>query len=277
MAEYLNALSPLTSEYQVGADQIAQYQRDGHILLRGVLSREEINQFRPIIESAVRCYSAETRPLAERDTYGKAFLQVMNLWTKDPGVEHLVHSRRLAQIACRLMGVQGVRLYHDQALFKEPGGGYTPWHQDQTYWPLETTHTITIWIALQDIPAEVGSMRFASGSHRHHWINQARISDASEAFFDEYIQAHGLTKHEYGAMQAGDVTFHSGWTLHQAKGNPTSAMRQVMTIIYMEDGTRICTPDTVRGREDDLQWMPGCRLGEVAASALNPVLYSEGD
>ena len=63
------------------------------------------------------------------------------------------------------MGVDGVRLYHDQALYKEPGGGFTPWHQDQTYWPLDTTHTITMWMPLLDIPPNVGSMRFASGSH----------------------------------------------------------------------------------------------------------------
>jgi ectoine hydroxylase-related dioxygenase (phytanoyl-CoA dioxygenase family) len=270
-----NALSLLDGDYPLSEEQVVQYQRDGHVLLRGVLSTEEVHQFRPIVESAVRRYSEETRPLAERDTYGKAFLQVMNLWTKDEGVKRLVHSRRLAHVASQLMGVHGVRLYHDQALFKEPGGGYTPWHQDQTYWPLDTTHTITAWIALQDIPAEVGSMRFASASHRHHWINETRISDESEAFFDEYIAQHRLITHEYGEMRAGDMTFHSGWTLHQAKGNPTSAMREVMTIIYMEDGAHICTPETVRGREADLQWMPGCRLGDLAASPLNPVLYSK--
>lgn len=275
MAEQANVLSPLDGEYALDAEQIDQYRRDGHIVLRGVLSTEEVQQFRPVIESAVRRYSKETRPLAARDTYGKAFLQVMNLWTQDPGVESFVRSRRLARIATQLMGVRGVRLYHDQALFKEPGGGITPWHQDQTYWPLDTTHTITLWMALNDIPAEVGSMRFASGSHQHHWINEARISDASEAFFADYIHQHGLTEHQYGAMQAGDVTFHSGWTLHQAQGNPTSTMRQVMTIIYMEDGIRVCTPDTVRGREADLQWLPGCHLGDAAASRLNPVLYAE--
>ena len=38
---------------------------------------------------------------------------------------------------------KSVRLYHDQALFKEAGGGITPWHQDQHYWPLDTDRTIT--------------------------------------------------------------------------------------------------------------------------------------
>ena len=37
----------------------------------------------------------------------------------------------------RLLQTPGVRMYHDQALYKEAGGGYTPWHVDQFYWPLD--------------------------------------------------------------------------------------------------------------------------------------------
>ena len=67
--------------------------------------------------------------------------------------------------ASRLLGVESVRIYHDQTLFKEPGGGHTPWHQDQTYWPLEPGSTITMWLPLAEITREVGSMYFVSGSH----------------------------------------------------------------------------------------------------------------
>ena len=56
-------------------------------------------------------------------------------------------------------------IYHDQALFKEPGGGHTPWHQDQFYWPFDTEKTITMWMPLADLDPRVGSMTFATGSH----------------------------------------------------------------------------------------------------------------
>ena len=59
---------------------------------------------------------------------------------------------RFAEVAARLLGVEGVRLYHDQGLFKEPGGGPTPWHQDGYYWPLDTERTITLWMPLVDVP-----------------------------------------------------------------------------------------------------------------------------
>ena len=45
--------------------------------------------------------------------------------------------------------VEGVRLYHDQALNKEPGGGYTPWHCDAYYWPVQSDKIVTAWVPLQ--------------------------------------------------------------------------------------------------------------------------------
>jgi len=269
----LKNLPDLSSDHSLSQEAIESYQRDGHVLLRGVASPDEIAMYRQVIRDAAIRYNTETRPLEERDTYSKAFLQVMNLWTKDDGVKMFVMAKRFAKIAAELMRVNGVRLYHDQALFKEPGGGYTPWHQDQTYWPLDTNNTITMWMPMVDIPAAVGSMTFASGSHNRGWITKEGISDSSEVFFDRYVKQEGLPTTYYGAMNAGDVTFHSGWTLHKAFGNPTANVREVMTIIYMEDRIRICTPDS-KNREGDLRnWLPGCKPGDVAASPLNPLLY----
>lgn len=51
------------------------------------------------------------------------------------------------------MQVEGVRFYADQALYKEPHGGYTPWHCDAFYWPLATDKAVTAWIPLQVCPS----------------------------------------------------------------------------------------------------------------------------
>lgn len=278
MTDNLNkpdSLPELDGERLVTGEMRQSFQRDGHILLREVAAPEEINVYRKVITAAAKRYNTESRPLAERDTYGKAFLQIMNLWTKDEAVKRFSLSRRFAKIAADLMGVDGVRIYHDQALYKEPGGGATPYHQDQYYWPLDTANTITMWMPLVEISAEIGSMTFVSGSHRYGYLGELPISDESEAEFQQLIAARKLTTHSYGAMNAGDATFHAGWTLHSAGGNPTNIMREVMTVIYMAADARAIAPDN-RNREDDLRvWMPGIKAGEIAASPLNPILWEK--
>ena len=90
--------------------QKQSFQRNGHILLRGVATPEEIARFRPAICEAAYQYSTETRKLAERDTYGQAFLQIMNLWQRDERVKEFVFARKSAQIAADLLGVERVGL-----------------------------------------------------------------------------------------------------------------------------------------------------------------------
>jgi ectoine hydroxylase-related dioxygenase (phytanoyl-CoA dioxygenase family) len=266
----LSHLPPLDSNYPLTADQLAQYRRDGHILLRGVASQSEAAAHEPFLTAAVNRFNTETRPLAERDTYGKAFLQVMNLWERDEAVRPYVLARRFAKIAADLMGVSGVRIYHDQALYKEPGGGHTPWHQDAYYWPLDTNNTITMWMPLTDIVSEMGTLIFASRSGERGYLSKIPISDASEHYFQQYIEEQGYQLAANGNMAAGVASFHSGWVLHSAPSNATNVLRKVMTVIYFADGARVTEPDN-RTRVNDLQkWLPGLKPGDLAASAINP-------
>ncbi len=263
----------LNSDYALSPDHIAHYRENGHVLLRGLLSPQELAAYRPVINTAADKYNTETRPLEERDTYGKAFLQIMNLWVQDEAVRRFTLARRFAKVAAELMGVKGVRIYHDQALFKELGGGPTPWHQDQHYWPLDTNNTVTLWMPLVDLPSHIGSMTFGSGSHKLGYLGDMPISDDSEKMIADFIKERGISTHHYGAMSAGDATYHSGWTLHGAPGNPTPNMREVMTIIYFADGTRIGHADNPNRQADLRTWLPGCQPGDVAVSELNPLVY----
>jgi ectoine hydroxylase-related dioxygenase (phytanoyl-CoA dioxygenase family) len=264
----------LASEYKLSDEQLAEYSRKGHILLRRLAEPAVIDYFRPIIVDEVKRLNKETRPLEERDTYGKAFLQISNLWEQSEAVKPFVFARRFAKVAAELMGVEGVRVYHDQALFKEPGGGHTPWHQDQIYWPVDTDKTITLWMPLVSIPEEVGSMVFASGSHHKDYVSKLEISDQSHKTLKQYIEGENLPQESYGAMAAGDATFHAGWTLHSAPGNPTANTREVMTVIYVADGTRVLEPDTNARKSDLARWMPGLGPGDVINSPLNELMYS---
>ncbi|HLH80836.1 MAG TPA: phytanoyl-CoA dioxygenase family protein [Chthonomonas sp.] len=267
-------LPDLSSPYPLTKEQIEAYQRDGHILLRGVCSPEEIAVYGPIIREAAYRYNTQNLPIEQRDTYGKAFLQIMNLWVRDERVRKYVLARRFARIAAELMGVEGVRIYHDQALFKEAGGGPTPWHQDFYYWPLDTDKTITMWMPLVDADETMGTMTFASGSHTQGFLGHFEISDTSEEYFRNFVAEHGFPLHSAGAMKAGDATFHAGATLHSAPGNKSDRTREVMTIIYFADGVRVMEKPDNKNRWLDLEtWLPGVKPGELAVSELNPLVY----
>jgi len=168
--------------------------------------------------------------------------------------------------------VESVRLYHDQALFKEPGGGFTPGHQDQFYWPLDTDRTITLWMPLVQVVPEMGPMVFAEGSHHDGHLGAFPIGDESQRIFGELIQKRGFSLGGADRFAAGDASFHSGWTLHSASANPTDRMREVLTIIYFADGARVSALDHPNRKFDRDAWLPGCAPGDLAASPLNPIL-----
>lgn len=265
-------LQPITENYPLTTLQAADYQRDGHILLEQVLPAELVAPYRAVIVQAAERFNTESRAIEERDTYGKAFLQIMNLWEADEAVRQFTLARRFAHIAAALMGVERVRLYHDQALFKEPGGGHTPWHQDQYYWPLDTNNTITMWMPLIDISEGMGMLTFASGSHHSGFVGHLEISDDSEAILGNLVREKGYPVSSPKTMKAGDATFHSGWTLHCAPGNHSNVLREVMTVIYVADGARVTQPENLNQENDRQRWLMGKAQGTLVDSPLNPVL-----
>jgi ectoine hydroxylase-related dioxygenase (phytanoyl-CoA dioxygenase family) len=260
-------------EVDIPGHLIESFQRDGHVCIRGLASGEEIAEVRRPIQAAAARRTQGIAPPEERDTYGRAFLQAMNLWRLDDDVRSFVFGRRFARAAANLLGVPAVRLYHDQALIKEAGGGLTPWHQDQRYWPLDTDRTVTMWMPLVDVPADVGTMIFASGSHRLGDLAGPVISDESHAVFSAAVQDLRLEELTHGSLAAGDATFHAGWTLHRAPPNPTAAARPVMTIIYFADGARVTEPTDDFQRFDLALWLKGLQPGDLAASDRNPLLW----
>jgi ectoine hydroxylase-related dioxygenase (phytanoyl-CoA dioxygenase family) len=274
MSDAVSDLPSLADDYALSPEQVAEFQRHGHVLLRGVCSTMEVAAYRKVISDATYRYNTETRPMEERDTYARAFLQIMNLWTRDEKVRKFVLARRFARIAAELMHAEGVRLYHDQALYKEGGGGHTPWHQDQYYWPLRTEgiQAVTMWMPLVDVPIEMGALTFASGSHKEGFLGHLEISDKSHDEFENLVKTRGFPV-VTEPMRAGDATFHASWLLHSAPGNASPTTREVMTVIYFADGVQTFEPDNEHRANDLKSWLPGVKAGEPAASELNPILY----
>ncbi|NRA40507.1 MAG: phytanoyl-CoA dioxygenase family protein [Planctomycetes bacterium] len=273
----------LDTPCEITQDQIETFRKQGFIHLRDIFSEEELNFYAPIIIDALHerlrtteqdkgQYYKDT-PIAERDTYTQAFIQLGNFWETHPDCNGLILSKRIARIAAELLEVDGVRMYHDQALFKEPGGGFTPWHTDQRYWPMTGDRSITAWIPLQAVPHEMGPMQFASGSQKIIENRFLEISDESEEKIDKMMTINDCPLISE-PFDLGDVSFHMGYCFHRASPNTSDKMRAVMTVIYM-DKDMVMDEICDRTKGDAEGCCPGISPGEIINSPKNPILWEK--
>jgi phytanoyl-CoA hydroxylase len=219
--------------------QIDQYRRDGFIQIPGVFTGDELRQFRDAVAAAVAQEVAEQKPDPGRTptAYEALFIQRVNLWRRHASVRPFVTSKRLGNLAARLEGVP-MRLWHDHALFKEPGKGNnkTPWHQDAVYWPhTDKWRQTSIWIALKDATITNGCMSFVAGTHTLGAMPYIDLANPQDIFqYAPHIKPVKPVTHE---LKAGSVTFHNGLTFHYAGPNKSDATREAIAIIYMPEGT----------------------------------------
>lgn len=258
---------------EVSKKQVEFFKTYGFIKLKDVLPPELLDRYSEEITRRVfELNDLHKVPMEKRDTYQKAFLQVTNLWRHSEVVKEFVFSRRLGKIAADLLEVDGVRMYHDQALYKEPGGGFTPWHADQYYWPLASEKCCTVWIPLQRTHLDMGPLYFAAKSHTFTGGRHLKISDESEAIISAALKEAGFEIVQE-PFELGEVSFHYGWTFHRAGPNSTPIPRKVMTIIYMDKEMRLKEPENDNQKLDRDTFCPGVQAGEVIATELNPILY----
>ena len=146
---------------------IDHFNEKGFVVAEKLLEVSEIKHYRKVLEGAVRLRKQlDKRKLSEKSEYEQSFIQCQNLWEDYPEIRKLTFDQRIAATAAKLLGVNKLRIWHDQALVKESGGRETDPHHDQPYWPIKETNTITAWIPMVPISADNGHMGFFSGSHK---------------------------------------------------------------------------------------------------------------
>src|SRR5271168_104634 len=151
----------------VSTEQIGKFKRDGFVVIDDLLTAEELEIFGAAVDRAVADRKRhDTRALAEKSLYEQSFTQCMNLWEDHPDVLPLTFHPKISEAATVLIGVPALRLWHDQALYKDAGGRYTEPHQDQPYRPMNELDTLSAWIPFDDSTRANGCMAYVPGSHR---------------------------------------------------------------------------------------------------------------
>lgn len=258
--------------YALTRQQVSAFRANGFIKLKNVFNADELRHYGAEITRLTIALNTQTLPLEQRSTYDRAFLQVMNLWEESAIVREFVFGRRLAGLAAALLEVDGVRLYHDQSLYKEPGGGITPAHADQYYWPVSSDRTITAWVPLQAVPPDMGPLSFFAGSQGVEFGRELGISDESERAITANMESRGFPVINE-PFELGEVSFHLGWTFHRAGPNLSSQPRSVMTVIYMDRDMRLKAPSNTMQQADWERWCTGAAIGLPIDTPRNPVLF----
>jgi ectoine hydroxylase-related dioxygenase (phytanoyl-CoA dioxygenase family) len=221
----------------VTADHVDAFERDGFVVVGGLLTDDELSHYEQCVTAAVAHRKRnDDRPLADRSPYEQSFRQCINLWEDRPDVRPLTFHPRLGEAAAALLRVDAVRLWHDQALYKEAHGRETDPHQDHPYWPIREHDTITAWVPFAGSTMASGAMGYLPGSHRigvRKFVNIFSAEDPSSLMELPEIKA---IEPVYVEVPRGAVAFHHGLTVHMAKPNTTDDDRAVHTVIYFADG-----------------------------------------
>ncbi len=226
---------------RVDEHQISQYRDQGFVVIEGFLDADELADWRKQVDEAVReRLAASDQGLHNQGDpdsyYARVFTQCLKLADTHDGVHRLMHDPRLGRLAGTLAGVDGIRIWHDQALIKPPFGNPTAWHLDNPYWSFSSPDAISLWVALDDATQANGCMWYLPGTHKTARGDNAGIAEDIAGLFKLYPSWREIDP-VCAACPAGSAVLHNGLVAHGAGANMTNRPRRAMTCAYMPDGS----------------------------------------
>ena len=255
----------LAEPYPLDDTAVAAFAAESFVKLPGVLSPAVVRRLAMRLDDLLRAEHG--------DDVGGRFTALEQMWLHDDLMRTVALSPRLGGLAARLLGEAGVRLYHDNALSKEPGCGRTPWHHDAEHFPLQTTQAVTAWMPVSAIPGRMGPLSFARGRDVRDELADLAFDKVGTSYDQEVTRrfAEREVAVESGPYAVGEVSFHSALCFHTAGPNLTTQPRRALATTYFADGARVVdAPTLISGTWRE--FLPGVEPGGLAASDLNPVV-----
>jgi len=239
MTSVTQTSTALDDAVDISADQVAFYQEHGWIKVENVLPREVALELRDkFLELA-----ALTRPIEaefdvsrqnyhEKADYRKQHLVHRELLTKSPEFQRAIMSRRHGSVAAALMKTDEVQMFRASVFEKLPegtGGGITKLHQDAPYAPLDRNGGVSVWIALDDLEPEMGTLQFVDGSHRFGSLGRDEVHRPDFDYLKQRAEDENWQVTPGLKMNAGDATIHHDLTVHMAGSNSSDRPRLAIT------------------------------------------------
>ena len=262
-------VAALAEPYDLQPSQVEAFRREAFVKLPDVLTPGVVRRLAERLEVLLRAEHGD-------DTAGR-FTALEQMWLHDDVMRAVATSPRLGGLAAELLGEAGVRIYHDNALSKEPGCGRTPWHHDAEHFPLATLQAVTAWMPVSAIPPEMGPLSFARGTGLRELLHDLEFDKVGTSYDTEVARrfAGSRVPVEDGPYAVGEVSFHSALCFHTAGRNATTQPRRALATTYYADGARVVdSPTMISGTWQE--FLPGLAPGAVAATPLNPVVGRSG-
>ena len=225
-------------------DQVDDFARDGVVVMRGLLDQPWLDTIAAGVEQNRVDPSAWSHWYTDADE-AVGFWSDYVTWTDVDEHRRVAFESPLAEAARTLMQSEQVRFFHEHVLVKEPGAAErTPWHHDQPYYCIDGDQNVSLWVALDRVPASSG-MRFLAGSHRwDRWFVPRKFIDHTPyaAADDGYelvpdvdaMIADGAEVLSFD-VEPGDVVAFHYRTLHDAPGNDLATRRRAVSFRWVGD------------------------------------------
>jgi ectoine hydroxylase-related dioxygenase (phytanoyl-CoA dioxygenase family) len=223
---------------------VADFQSEGVVVLRGVF-REWVNALAEGVAEIMQHPSPLERSYRPKDG-SAAFFQDYCNWRRVAAFRAFVFDSPAAELAARLMDSSTARFFHDHVLVKLPGTSMvTPWHQDQPYYCVAGSRSVSFWTPLDPVARDVtleciaGSHRWSSAGYRPRRFDGTPLyrDDDFEEMPDIEAQREHLPIRGWD-MSAGDAVAFDFRTVHGAPANSTSLPRRVFSSRWVGDGAR---------------------------------------
>lgn len=255
----------------VGKNDIERFQSDGFLLVENFFTGSEVDHFGAFVDAAVAFRTKDDhRNFSDKNRYEQTFVQCMRLWEDHESVRPLTFHPKLCQTAAALLETDSVRLWNDQALYKEANGRKTDAHLDYPFWPVDQPNLVSAWIPFDDVRHGGGVMAYVQGSHKMGIekfvdIGQLRGGEPFDLLGEPEVASKPLVWVE---APKGAVIFHHASTIHAAEANQSNATRRVFTTVYVADGCRRARDDRYFALDRD-----EIRTGELVAGPGFPLAW----
>jgi phytanoyl-CoA hydroxylase len=223
------------SNFKLSSQQIADYNRDGYVIIKNFLNSDEVKKLYAIAteDDMMRKYSFDLNDQAGKKTK-------LALWYK-PGNDAyglLSKSERIINSVNKLMDADSaVCHFHSKLMQKEPKvGGAWEWHQDYGYWYknefLFPGQMISVMIAITDANKENGCLQVIKGTHKmgrvEHGFSGEQVG-ASQHYVDLALKTQEII---YVEIKAGDALFFHSNLLHRSEANLSENSRWSLISCY---------------------------------------------